>query len=563
MRKIILPIIVLSLFLGLGVFAQNEILSAKEPLPELPDPGQKPGDFFYFLDQWTEGLQEFLTFNPEAKALLQTERALERIAEVKAILEIKGVAAPGLDVAQEKIQSHMARASQIVEQQKAKGRKVAQLAQKLDDDFDAGQELLEQTLKVEKAKLKAQKEEVKLQILQARRAGDLEKVTQLRATLAEIETQKEALEQKWETQEELLELEEEKLEAELEAEEKGLEELEEQEEDLFEQKEREIEKAFEQREKALELQEKSLEIDLRKAILEGDEVLAQQIRVQLVDLENQKEALEVEEEAVEEALEKEEKELEKARNLKERAEEQVKEAEEELAETKEEMTELVEVPEVVSTLIIEAESKLANAKADLEAEKYGEAYGQAMAAEMLARNAARKMEQREELEEIKELKEKLELKEEIEEEVGEKEERKQKEERSQEVERGEELQSGDLSSTVQQLQGVWKLERIFKTSGVEVDKELDVEGEEYLSFKGNRVCGTGVRDICYLDYVSFSINGQEIVTGKIIGLLGVGSEKIYFRNGKVEYHGFTEKGATIKHFYGKISTEPLGEKSTD
>lgn len=107
--------------LGVAI-AQNEILPAKEPLPQLPDPGQKPGNFFYFLDQWVEELREFLTFNPEAKALLQTERALERIAEVKALLEVKGVDAPGLDIALEKIQAHMARASEIVEQQKAKGK---------------------------------------------------------------------------------------------------------------------------------------------------------------------------------------------------------------------------------------------------------------------------------------------------------------------------------------------------------------------------------------------------------------------------------------------------------
>lgn len=404
-------------FLLLGLFgmaiAQNEVLPAKEPLPELPDPGQKPGDFFYFLDQWTEELQQFFTFNPEAKALLQTERALERIAEVRALLEIKGVAAPGLDVAQEKIRAHMAKATEIVEKQKAKGKEIAQLAQKLDDDFDAVQELLKQTFKVEKAKLKVQKEEVKLQILQARQAGDFEKVSQLRATLIEIETQKDTLEQKWEAQEELIELEEEKLEVELEAKEKELEELEEQEEDLFEQKEKEIERAFKQREKALELQEKSLEIDLKKAILEGDEALAQQIRAQLLELENQKETLGAEEEAAEEALEKEEKKFEKVRDLKERAEEQIEEAEEELTEVKEEIAGLVEVPEAVSTLISEAEGKLANAKTAFEVENYGEAYGQAMAAEMLAKNAEKKIEQEEEeLEELEEKLEKIEEKEE-------------------------------------------------------------------------------------------------------------------------------------------------------
>jgi uncharacterized protein with ATP-grasp and redox domains len=43
-----------------------------------------------------EAIEEFLIFDPEAKALLQTEQASERIAEVKALLEIIGVDAPGL-----------------------------------------------------------------------------------------------------------------------------------------------------------------------------------------------------------------------------------------------------------------------------------------------------------------------------------------------------------------------------------------------------------------------------------------------------------------------------------
>ena len=391
-------------FLLIGLFgaavAQNETLPAKEPLPELPNPGQKPGDLFYFLDQWIEAFGEFFTFNPEARALLQTERALERIAEVKALLEIKGVDAPGLDVAQEKIQANMAKASQIIEAQKAKGKDIAKLAQKLDDEFDVRQELLKQTLKAEKAKLKAQKEEIKLQILQARQAGDFKKVGRLGVTLTEIETQKENFEQKWEAQKEQLDLEEEKLEAELEAKEKELEELEEREEDLLEEKERRMEQ--EEESEWLKKLEEELE--------------------------------EKEQEELEKFQEVEEEEFEKARE--------------------------------------EA------------------------------------LEEREE----------------------------------------------------QQVQGVWKLERILRSSGVEVDKEQEVKYEEYLSFKGNKVCGAGVRDVCILDYVSFAMEGEKIVPSRIIGLLGVEIEKIYFRNNKIEYQGFTEKGDTIKHFYGKISSVPLEER---
>lgn len=395
-------ILMISLFLMLSfapaVFAQNEVLPAKESLPELPSPGQKPGDFFYFLDQWAEELREFLTFNPEAKALLQTERVLERIAEVKALLEVKGVNAPGLAVAQEKIQANMAKAAQIVEKQKAEGKEVAQLAQKLDDDFDVRQELLKQTFKIEKAKLKVKKEEVKLQILQARQAGNFDRVSQLRATLTEIEIQKDNLEENLEVQEELLGLEEEKIEANLEAKEKELEELEEQEEDIIEEEEEELERVFEQREKALELQEKSLEIDFKKAILAGDAAAAEQIQSQLLDVEVQKKTLGEEEEIAEKKLETDKKKLERIRNIKDRAEDQINDARDEIFDVKKEMMEFVALPQAVSELVSEAEGKLAAAELAFAGENYGEAYGQAMAAEMLAKNAEKKIEQTEDLE---------------------------------------------------------------------------------------------------------------------------------------------------------------------
>ena len=171
--------------------------------------------------------------------------------------------------------------------------------------------------------------------------------------------------------------------------------------------------------------------------------------------------------------------------------------------------------------------------------------------EDLLEEKERIMEQKEESEWLKKLEEELEEKEQEElEKFQEVEEKEFEEAREEALEEREE----------QQVQGVWKLERIFKSSGVEVDKEQEVKYEEYLSFKGNKVCGTGVRDICNLDYVSFAMEGEKIVPSRIIGLLGVEIEKIYFRNNKIEYQGFTEKGDTIKHFYGKISSVPLEER---
>lgn len=411
----------LTIFLTLGIFgfvlAQEE-LPAKEPLPELPGPGLKPGDPFFFLDQWAEAVQELFVFNAEAKAVLQAERALERIAEVNAILDEKGVDSPSLDVAHEKIKKHMAKAADILEKQKAKGREIAALAKTLDKKFDARQELLKQVFETKKAGLGVQKEEVKLQIKEARNADDFERVTELRLSLSNIEERKAKLKEKREHHKNLLEEEEDRIESGLEEEEKALEALEEEEEDLLEQKEEEVEIAFERREKALELEEKALELDLRKAVFEKKASLAKEIRAQLLGAENRKGLMKEEKETAERSLEKQEEKLEKARDLKTRAEEQIKEAAEELAEARKKDSGK-EIPVAVASLIFESQEKLSNAKTAFSEGKYGEAYGQAIAAERLARNAQKKIEQEGDIIELEleELGERLKHKERAEEKV--------------------------------------------------------------------------------------------------------------------------------------------------
>ena len=85
--------VAISLFLGSTVFAQSQQAA-------LPSAGLTPESPFYFLDKFGEALRSFFTFNPEGKAHLQITFAAERIAEIKVVLETKGVDAKGLEVAQ-------------------------------------------------------------------------------------------------------------------------------------------------------------------------------------------------------------------------------------------------------------------------------------------------------------------------------------------------------------------------------------------------------------------------------------------------------------------------------
>jgi chromosome segregation ATPase len=217
MKKIfissVFALVSLFVFGGNTVFAQNQVVQ--------PNAGLTPESNFYFLDKFGEALREFFTFNPEGKAHLQITFASERIAEIRVILETKGVEAKGLEVAQSRLQAHLANAATIVVDQKVEGEDVSRLAKELDDEFDAPKTVLEQAFKAEKRALEAQGKELKGKILEARRAGDTAQVESLVQQLGQVKAQKELLELKEEESEEALEQEVERLEEEMEAKEEA------------------------------------------------------------------------------------------------------------------------------------------------------------------------------------------------------------------------------------------------------------------------------------------------------------------------------------------------------
>ena len=200
----------LLVFTGGTVFAQNQQVA-------LPSAGLTPESPFYFFDKFGEAMRSFFTFNPEGKAHLQITFASERVAEIKIILETKGVEAKGLEVAQSRLQAHLANAAAIVVEQKAEGKDVSGLAKELDDEFESPKSALEQTFKEQERALESQEKELKRKILEARRAGDTAQVESLVQQLGQVKAQKELLELKEEEVEDALEREEERIEEEIEA----------------------------------------------------------------------------------------------------------------------------------------------------------------------------------------------------------------------------------------------------------------------------------------------------------------------------------------------------------
>jgi len=223
--KIIKSILLSLLFIPALVFAQAQ---------PLPNAGLTPESPFYFLDKLGETLQEFFTFNPESKARLQVAFVTERVAEVKIILETKGVEAKGLEVAKARLQKHLGDAAEIVIKQKGKGKDVSKLAKELNDKFEKPKSALADSFKVEKRALKAKEDELKIQLKAARQAGDIAKEEVLMKELDQIKAQKELLELKKEKIEDELEVEKEKIKEEMKAQHKAEKAIREAEEEKLE-----------------------------------------------------------------------------------------------------------------------------------------------------------------------------------------------------------------------------------------------------------------------------------------------------------------------------------------
>jgi hypothetical protein len=220
-------LLIISLLLSGTAYAQDG---------ELPDPGITPDSPFYFLDRLGEFLQEFFTFSPEGKARLQITFAAERIAEIKVILKTKGVEAKGLDIAQSRLQAHIAKAATIVSKQKAKGKDVSSLAKELATKLEAPKSTLAQTFKEQKQNLKAKRDELKAKLKAAHQAGDTAQEEMIAAELGQVMAQLELLELREEDIENDLEKEEERIEEAMEAQHKAEKAIAEAEKELAELK---------------------------------------------------------------------------------------------------------------------------------------------------------------------------------------------------------------------------------------------------------------------------------------------------------------------------------------
>lgn len=188
-KNLLLPIVVSFMFIG-GV-ANAQTTETK--------PGLTPESSLYFLDRLGENLQEFFTFNKEAKARLQIEFANERIAEIKILIETKGPETKGIEKARALLIENVAHAASIIKEVKSSGKDVSVLAKELDDEFDMQEEILVQTFQDARKKLNEERLlAVQNLIEQAQQLGKLEEVKGLKEQAQKLVSEGEALKEKQE-----------------------------------------------------------------------------------------------------------------------------------------------------------------------------------------------------------------------------------------------------------------------------------------------------------------------------------------------------------------------------
>lgn len=200
----------------------------------LPSAGFTPGSPFYFFDGMGETLQRFFTFNPEKRARLEITFAKERIAEIKLILEEKGVTAQGLDTAEAKLQDNLLRATTILTKEKQDGKNTNDIAKELSGKISPAQDELKETFKSEKEALEVKIDELKAKLKEARRVGDMAQIQVLMKELVDVRAEKELLDKSDDDNEEAIDEVDEKIDEAMELKEEAAEKMREAEKDKAE-----------------------------------------------------------------------------------------------------------------------------------------------------------------------------------------------------------------------------------------------------------------------------------------------------------------------------------------
>lgn len=147
-------------------FAQT---STTTPVPAtgtitITNPGLAPGDFFYFLDRWSEALNLAITFNKEKKARTHLEYAKERVAEIGEVLKNPEAKLEDVKSAKDNFGTQVADAAGLLKGETGKGKMLVNIALEFDDELDGIRDELKNILKEHKDKASRAEEVIRAKL---------------------------------------------------------------------------------------------------------------------------------------------------------------------------------------------------------------------------------------------------------------------------------------------------------------------------------------------------------------------------------------------------------------
>lgn len=272
-RKGFAPLVILVVVAVIGMSGTATVAVSQDSVP---------GDALYPVKELTENIRLATALSPENKASLQVALAAERVEEIKVMVETKGIDAQRLEVAQARLESHAAKAAEIVEQEKQKGKDVSKLAGKIVDNFHLQRKGAKAAFENAKQEFFAKRKQLHEQLLNAIKAGDTALEEKIRSELIQIEVAKDEAEAKKDAIIVVLEVEKDRLQDELEEKKRQEDEIRDvaeradEERKEAEEKQRELEEKMREeeakkQEKLIKAEEKEREAEERLRKLEGEE----------------------------------------------------------------------------------------------------------------------------------------------------------------------------------------------------------------------------------------------------------------------------------------------------
>jgi hypothetical protein len=148
MKKIFAVAVLGALILPLSAYTSHPPTAVGFSLTAgtLPSAGLTPESPFYFLDEFTEILQEFFTFDREGKVRLQVGFTAERASELRVMLGKDQPNVQAVMAALERIETHRLRAAHILRGLPTDDPRIAALATETVSEFDILDDILGEVL---------------------------------------------------------------------------------------------------------------------------------------------------------------------------------------------------------------------------------------------------------------------------------------------------------------------------------------------------------------------------------------------------------------------------------